>query len=156
MPISACIGAAAVMEAWPTSHGEALHTQTFLGHPLGCAAAIASMRVLDEQKLVKRAAETGALALDRLARGLAGQPGVLDVRGRGLMLGVELSEPEDAVRVVARALEQGVILLQAGDQGRVLSITPPLGIEQFALLAAIDVLIGLITEQSQPGEEAAT
>lgn len=149
MPLSACIGSAAVMDAWPTSEGEALHTQTFLGHPLGCAAAIASMRVLDEQKLVERAAETGALALDRLATSLAGQPAVADVRGRGLMLGIELSEPTHAVRVVARALERGVILLPAGDQGRVLSITPPLGIEQFALFGALDVLIDLVLERAE-------
>ena len=56
------------MDAWPESRGEALHTQTFLGHPPSCAAALASLAVLDEEKLVQRAAETGAAALERLAR----------------------------------------------------------------------------------------
>jgi 4-aminobutyrate aminotransferase/(S)-3-amino-2-methylpropionate transaminase len=59
MPISACIGRAAVMDAWPPSRGEALHTQTFLGHPPGCAAALAAIAVIEDEKLVQRAAERG-------------------------------------------------------------------------------------------------
>jgi 4-aminobutyrate aminotransferase-like enzyme len=147
MPLSACIGKSSVMDAWPASVGEALHTQTFLGHPLGCAAAIASMRVLDEQGLVRRASETGAVALERLATALTSASAVADVRGRGLMLGVELEEPAVALEIVRRALERGVILLPSGDGGRVLSITPPLGIEQFALLSALDTVIELVLEK---------
>jgi 4-aminobutyrate aminotransferase-like enzyme len=146
MPLSACIGRSAVMDAWPASGGEALHTQTFLGHPLSCAAAVASMRVLDEQALVRRAAETGAVALERLATQLASASAVADVRGRGLMLGIELHQP--ALEIVGRALERGVIVLPSGDGGRVISITPPLGIEHFALLAALDIVTELILQAS--------
>ncbi|HXV36591.1 MAG TPA: aspartate aminotransferase family protein, partial [Myxococcota bacterium] len=63
MPISACLGRAELMDAWPRCDGEALRTQTFLGHPPGCAAALASIAVLEEEKLVERAAELGAHAL---------------------------------------------------------------------------------------------
>ena len=71
MPISACLGRAELMNRWPPSGGEAIHTQTFLGHPLGCAAGIASLATLAEHNLVERAAELGdlvrraAVAVDR-------------------------------------------------------------------------------------------
>jgi 4-aminobutyrate aminotransferase/(S)-3-amino-2-methylpropionate transaminase len=129
MPLSACLGRAAVMDAWPPSRGEALHTQTFLGHPPGCAAALATLAVLEDEKLVQRAAETGARALAFLRHRLAGAPGVTEVRGRGLLLGVECDGPERVARAVARALARGVIALPSGDDGRVLSLTPPLCID---------------------------
>ena len=84
------------------------------------------------------------LALEHLATKLGGCNAVVDVRGRGMMLGVELKEPAQTQAVVRGALERGVILLPSGDGGRVLSITPPLGIEQFALLGALDILIELV------------
>jgi 4-aminobutyrate aminotransferase/(S)-3-amino-2-methylpropionate transaminase len=146
MPLSACIGSADVMDAWPASTGEALHTQTFLGHPLGCAAALAALRILDEQKLPTRAAETGALALERLRAGLSGQSQVVEVRGSGLMIGIELTSGDRARAVVQAALERGVILLPCGTDGRVVSITPPLSISPLALLPALDDLIALIAE----------
>ena len=140
MPISACVGRAEVMDAWPASTGEALHTQTFLGHPAGCAAALASIRVLEEEALVERAAETGAAAL-RFLEERVGCTGVAQVRGRGLMLGIECDSPERAARGVRRALKRGYILLPSGDDGRVLSITPPLGIEPEVLLDALGTVL---------------
>ena len=142
MPLSACMGRAAVMDrAWPESRGEALHTQTFLGHPLGCAAALASIGILEREGLAERAATTGALAREHLTAKLSGCAGVVDVRGLGLMLGVELRSPEDAAAVVRQCLERGVILLPSGNAGQVLSISPPLTIEPDVLLAALDVVI---------------
>jgi 4-aminobutyrate aminotransferase-like enzyme len=141
MPLSACIGRAELMDAWPPARGEALHTQTFLGHPPSCAAALASLAVLEEEKLIERAAELGALALNRLERRLAGRPGVLDVRGRGLLLGIECDAAERASATCARALERGVLLLASGDDGRVLSITPPLSIEREILELALDLVV---------------
>jgi 4-aminobutyrate aminotransferase/(S)-3-amino-2-methylpropionate transaminase len=140
MPISACLGRAEWMDTWPASDGEALHTQTFLGHPPGCAAALACIAVMEEQGLVERAASNGAAALGLLERGLAGRPGVRDVRGRGLLLGVEC---DDAGRVAAAcdaALARGVIALPCDDTGRVLSLTPPLSIEPAILKGAIEIV----------------
>jgi 4-aminobutyrate aminotransferase-like enzyme len=59
-PLAACIGTDAVMEHWPRSTGEAIHTSTFLGHPVGCAAALASMSALRDERLVERSADLGA------------------------------------------------------------------------------------------------
>jgi len=141
MPISACIGRATVMDAWPRSTGEALHTQTFLGHPPGCAAALASLAVIEDEKLVERAAETGARALAHLKSRLEGARSVVDVRGRGLMIGIECDGGERAGATCAAALARGVIALQSGDRGEVVSATPPLGIEPEVLESALDVLV---------------
>ncbi len=103
MPISACIGTKTVMDAWPPSHGEALHTQTFLGHPPGCAAALASIAVIEEEKLVERAAELGGAALAQLRARLADRSGVADVRGRGLLLAIECDTPERSLRALRRS-----------------------------------------------------
>lgn len=140
MPLSACVGRSEWMDAWPPSSGEALHTQTFLGHPPSCAAALASLRVLEEEKLVERAAENGTLALEHLRARFVGRSGVAEVRGRGLMLGVECDSGARARAVCAAALRRGLILLGSGKDGRVLSITPPLCIERDALLDALDRL----------------
>jgi 4-aminobutyrate aminotransferase / (S)-3-amino-2-methylpropionate transaminase / 5-aminovalerate transaminase len=140
MPISACIGRAEVMDAWPPSSGEALHTQTFLGHPPACAAALASLAVLEEEKLAPRAAELGGHALERLRSATAGLASVAEVRGRGLLLGVECIGPEVARAAVSGLLARGVIALPAGDDARVIAISPPLSIGRNALDFALDAL----------------
>lgn len=132
-PFAACIGTDAVMEAWPRSQGEAIHTSTFLGHPVGCAAALASMRALREEGLVERAAETGAWLMARLAEMTAGHPNVGEVRGLGMMIGVELVRdratrepaPELAGRLTVESLRRGILLLGGGSYGNVLSLSPP-------------------------------
>lgn len=144
MPISACIGRAAVMDAWPASEGEALHTQTFLGHPPACAAALACLAVIAEEKLVERAHDSGALALERLRAGLEGRAGIADVRGKGLLLGVELDTTERTLAAWHGALRGGVIVLPSGDDSRVLSITPPLTIEADVLSDALDRLLACV------------
>jgi 4-aminobutyrate aminotransferase-like enzyme len=147
MPISACLGRAAVMDAWPASTGESLHTQTFLGHPPGCAAALAALAALADEKLAERSAALGARALAHLRGRLAGAlaaGAVRDVRGRGLLIGVECDGGERALRACGEALRRGVIVVPSGDAGEVLSVTPPLTIEEDALLAALDVLAGVV------------
>ncbi|MGH0037761.1 MAG: aspartate aminotransferase family protein [Myxococcota bacterium] len=141
MPISACIGREAVMDAWPPSTGEALHTQTFLGHPASCAAALASLRVLEEWGLVEHAAEVGAHALARLEAEAGFLDAVREVRGRGLMIGIECTSPERALDACRRALALGVILLPSGARGEVLSVTPPLCIERERLDLALSLVL---------------
>jgi len=140
MPISACVGRAEVMDAWPISEGEALHTQTFLGHPPGCAAALASMAVIEEEKLVERAADTGAAALVHMRRQLESRVGVVDVRGRGLLLAVECDTAARVSSTCEAALARGIIALPSDDAGRVLSLMPPLAIEREILEGAIDTI----------------
>jgi len=144
MPISACIGRAEVMDRWPVSEGEALHTQTFLGHPPACAAALAALAVLDEEKLCARAAEHGAVALQLLRARLGGLAHVKDVRGLGLLIGVELAGGAQALAACQEALRRGVICLPSGDDGAVVSLTPPLSIERDVLADALERLADVV------------
>ncbi len=129
-PISACMGRAEVMDAWGASRGEALHTQTFLGNPVGCAMALACLDVIEEQALPARSAELGQRWAEQLSR-------FGTVRGRGLMLGLELP---DALATSRRLLQEGWIALPAGVNGEVLGLTPPLNISESLLQAFLDVL----------------
>jgi 4-aminobutyrate aminotransferase len=148
MPFAACIATSAVMEAWPKSTGEAIHTSTFLGHPLGCAAALASMAVLRDERLVERSADLGARILARLREMTAGNPRVGEVRGLGMMIGIELVRgrdtrepaPDLAGRVVIETLRRGVLTLGGGIHGNVLSLSPPFVITEEQVDAALEVL----------------
>ncbi|MBW2272867.1 MAG: aspartate aminotransferase family protein [Deltaproteobacteria bacterium] len=140
MPISACLGREEVMDAWPLSTGEALHTQTFLGHPASCAAALASMRVIEKERLVEGAAEKGAAAMALLRKRLANRPAVREIRGRGLMIGIECDTTDRAREACEASLQRGVILLPSGEEGRVLSITPPLSVADELLEHALGLV----------------
>ena len=127
-PLSACVGRADIMDAWPESAGEALHTSTFLGNPLGCAMALASMRIHGDAEVARTVREKGA-TLKAALRAIR-SPHIGDVRGVGLMLGVELIEQDGrpatglAVSLVKRALRDGLILLADSPTSNVLSFTP--------------------------------
>ena len=141
MPISACMGRKEVFDAWPRSHGEALHTQTFLGHPASCAAAIASLAVAERWQLADRSRRLGLEALERLRAALSDVAAVRNVRGLGLMIGIECSSPEVSLAASAALLEKGYVLLPSGEGGRVLSLTPPLTIGEAALFEACDEIV---------------
>ena len=142
-PISATVARPDVMDAWPVSAGEALHTSTYLGSPMGCAAALANIGELQRLNLPRRARELGNALGARLSA-LRDSGKALDVRGRGLMWGIELADPARAQSLVIEALKRGVILLQAGVQGNVLSITPPLIISERQLFHAMDIVEELL------------
>ena len=152
MPISACLGAAQVMDAWPESPGEAMHTTTFQGHPIACAAASAAIEVIEDEGLIRRSREEGerwGALLDQLA---VQHPLVGDIRGRGLMRGIDLVRdpatrevaPLLAQRVVGEALRRGWILLLSGPEGNVISLSPPLTIAGELLDAAVEMLDGVL------------
>jgi 4-aminobutyrate aminotransferase-like enzyme len=133
-PISACVGTAAAMDAWGPSRGEAIHTQTFLGNPVGCAMALEVLAVIEEEGLVARAASEGAW----LREALLAVPGVRGVTGRGLMLGAVVERPLAAARAM---LSRGFVVLPAGEgAAEVLAITPPLSIARSQLEAAVAAL----------------
>jgi 4-aminobutyrate aminotransferase / (S)-3-amino-2-methylpropionate transaminase / 5-aminovalerate transaminase len=148
LPFAACIGTDAAMGAWPRSTGEAIHTSTFLGNPVGCAPALASIRTLREERLVERSATLGAWIRTELERITAGHPAVGEVRGLGMMIGVELVRdrasrepaPELVGRVVVECLRRGVLLLGGGIHGNVLSFSPPFVITERQVAAALQVL----------------
>lgn len=148
MPIAACIGSAEAMDAWPPSSGEAMHTSTFLGHPIACAAALAALEVIEEEALADRAAEQGARWREALADMVRAHPGVAEVRGSGLLVGIELAredgsgrvDGERAARTMVEALRRGWIVLKGGAAGHVLTLTPPLDMPRALLDAAVEAL----------------
>ena len=130
LPISACVASASLMSAWGVSTGEALHTSTFLGNPLACAASLAALDVLEDERLPAQAAAIGAVFKSGLRDLQAEFPEQInDVRGRGLMLGLAFATPALSLSLVPAALRLGLILLPAGD-GSVLEFVPPLTITE--------------------------
>src|SRR5208283_3761703 len=90
-PLSACVGRADFMDkAWPASRGEAIHTSTFLGHPVGCAMALEQIKEIGKLDSPKRSAELGTFLLGELRAKIPHSKFQIAVRGLGLMVGVEL------------------------------------------------------------------
>ena len=147
VPLSACVGPAGVMDAWPDSQGEAIHTSTFLGHPLACAAGLAVLDAMENEGTVARARRLGSELVMALRRALAGVEGVEEVRGLGLMVGIELARGAAAeplagagVRAAEAALAEGVLLLPAGARGHVVELTPPVDLTEEQLRFAVGVV----------------
>ena len=108
------------------------------------------MAVLERDGLVARSAELGQGALHRLRKALTARAHVTDVRGLGLMLGIEFASGHHCAAAVARCLENGIIVLPSGPGGCVLSITPPLSIDPPALTHALDVVIEASMQTGTP------
>jgi 4-aminobutyrate aminotransferase-like enzyme len=144
--VSAAIGTPSVMNAWPPSTGEAIHTSTFLGNPISCAAALAQLDCIERQRLMPRAAELGARVRARTKTWVSRFPAVAEVRGIGLLQGVvvrsgsQRTSTRIAGEIANRALARGVLVITEGDFGDVVAITPPATITEEQLDAALDVL----------------
>ena len=128
-PLSACVGRAEVMDAWPESSGEALHTSTFLGNPLGCAMAVASLREHARPETAAKVREAGRHL--RAALEKVDSPRIGNLRGVGLLVGMEIvgaggaPDSATAARCVTEGLRRGVLLLAGGRHGNVISLAPP-------------------------------
>ncbi|MCU0772875.1 MAG: aspartate aminotransferase family protein, partial [Verrucomicrobia bacterium] len=147
-PISACVGRADIMDvAWPASTGEAIHTSTFLGHPVGCAMALAQIAEIRRLDLVRRSESLGCLLvslLNHLPPSTFHLP--LRPRGLGLMAGLELRRPDgspamsETLEIIKRLLQRGFILLPEGEHSNVISFTPPLTVTRAQLDRTVDAL----------------
>ncbi len=141
-PISACVGKAEVMDRWPESTGEALHTSTFLGNPVGCAMALTSLEILERPETLALVAQAG-LRLEKALAGLCHES-IVEVRGRGSMWGVELDQ--NAGPLLAALLAKGLLFLADGPGGNVLSFTPPFTISEEELSFGIETVQGLLAD----------
>lgn len=138
VPIGAFIASQRVADA--ISQGE--HGSTFGGNPLACAAALASIAVVEEERLCDVAAARGARFMQRVREAAAGIDSIRDVRGLGLMIGVELTF--DGREVVAAMRERGILSNVTADT--VIRIVPPLVISDDDLDRLANVLIESIQE----------
>jgi len=154
-PLSACVGRAEMIDrAWPRSTGEAIHTSTFLGHPVGCAMALAEIKEISDKNLVERSAEMGLLLVEELKSRIVPPSGFeVKVRGQGLMVGMELNlmngEPasEFCLQIVSQMLQRGFILLPDGEAGNVISFTPPLTITHHQIRETVLALSDIIAKK---------
>jgi 4-aminobutyrate aminotransferase-like enzyme len=149
-PISACVGRADLMDAWPTSRGEAIHTSTFLGHPVGCAMALAQISEIEKLNLCERSAELGKILLDELGE-IKNAKLKIETPGLGLMAGIEISfsdgkpATEIAVGIIKKLLARGFIFLPEGEFSNVIAFTPPLTISKSQLAKAVNELKKVLT-----------
>ncbi len=136
VPIGACLarGVAATVLG-PGSHGS-----TFGGNPLACRAASVVLEILERDHLVDRAARLGKQLQAGFRQALARQPGVRDIRGLGLMIGIELDRP--CAELVGQALEAGLLINVTAE--RVIRLLPPLILEAGQVELLVDQLARLI------------
>lgn len=138
VPIGACLARGAAADVLgPGSHGS-----TFGGNPLACRAGTAVLDVLASEQLTKRAATSGTRILAGFHQALDGVAGVVQVRGRGLMIGIELDRP--CAELVSSALAEGMLINVTA--GCVVRLLPPLIIDDEQADCIIDTVSRLIRE----------
>jgi len=149
VPIGACLAAGAAASLFkPGSHGS-----TFGGNPLACAAALATLAVIEEEGLMQNAVDIGGFIRAGFAARLAGNPGVRDIRGAGLMIGIELAHP--CGELVQQALDRGLLINVTADN--VIRLLPPLNFTREQAGLVIDMLAPLILDflSRQPAPQPA-
>lgn len=148
MPIGAAIASPALMARWTTG----AHGGTYGGNPVSCAAALATIDVLTPQ--LPEVRRLGNIARDRLNSALADHPNVGDIRGDGLMIGIELvkdknsktPDPERVSAVRATCLKNGLLIVACGEFGQVIRLMPPLIIDEPTLNIGLDQFILALNE----------
>jgi len=144
MPISAVIGRADVMDSYPDGG----IGYTLSGHTLSVVAAIATLRVIERENLVERARELGDYIVKRLREMSERFEIIGDVRGKGLLIGVDIvrdkikKTPDKplALKIVWRAWEKGLVLLTVGRYGNVVRIAPPLNTPREVVERALEII----------------
>jgi 4-aminobutyrate aminotransferase len=129
LPLSGILAARELLDQLaPGAHGG-----TYGGNAVACAAALATLDVIDDERLVQRAERVGAAILERLRELAAAHPCVAEVRGRGLMIAIEFAEgdaltprPDLARGLLAEAMARNLLLLTCGTYGQAVRIIPPL------------------------------
>jgi acetylornithine aminotransferase len=138
IPIGTCMAAGTAATLFkPGNHGS-----TFGGNPFACAAALETLRIIEADGLMRNAVEIGDFFRDELRARLAGQRGVKEIRGAGLMIGIELAAP--CGELVTQALDAGLLINVTADT--VVRLLPPLVYTREDATTAMDRLVPLITE----------
>jgi acetylornithine/N-succinyldiaminopimelate aminotransferase len=150
VPIGACLAAGPAAQLFkPGNHGS-----TFGGNPLCSAAALATLEIIEEERLMDNAVRIGEFIRSELSQRLAGLRGVTEIRGKGLMIGIELENP--CGELVQQALEKGVLINVAVDN--VIRLLPPLIMkheEAELLLATLVPLVTAFLERQSTPQAAA-
>jgi 4-aminobutyrate aminotransferase len=146
-PLSAIAAPVDLMRsAWPGSQGG-----TYGGNAVACAAALATLDVIEDEGLVANSAAMGRLLRDGLAKVAADHPVISDVRGLGLMLGNEFRTPDGEPDVATakqaqhNAAERGLLLLMCGPYGNVVRMIPPLVVNEEQVADALTLWAEAVT-----------
>jgi acetylornithine/N-succinyldiaminopimelate aminotransferase len=135
-PIGACLASGAVADVFtPGKHGS-----TFGGNPLACVAALATLAVIEDEGLAARAGKLGNIIREGIAAKLAGAAGVKNIRGKGLMIGIELDRP--CGDLVERGLDAGLLINVTADT--VVRLLPPLNMKDTEVQLLIDGVSSVI------------
>ena len=135
-PIGACLARGAAASVFtPGKHGS-----TFGGNPLGCVCALTTLAIIEDEGLVERAGRIGQEIREGIARNLAGTTGVKEIRGKGLMIGIELDRP--CGDLVVRGFASGLLINVTADT--VVRLLPPLNLKDAEVQTLIDGVSGLI------------
>lgn len=138
MPIGACLAKGVAAGVFKPGN----HASTFGGNPLACAAALTTLEVIEEEQLLENAMVVGDYMRTMLKAELAGVPEIKEIRGQGLMIGIELSRP--CVDLVRQALEKGLLINVTSD--KVVRLLPPLVIERAEAEQVVSTLSGIVKE----------
>ena len=156
VPLSASIARRHLADAFADdTTKENVHPNTYAAHPVACAAALANLKIMEQDRLIENAATMGTRLRDGLDRAVGKRPIVGEVRGRGLLVCVDLVEPDgsgkalDGTRVAEldrKAWDRGAIVFA---RGSVLRLAPPLCITA----AEVDQLVGIVSESIEELEK---
>jgi putrescine aminotransferase len=140
IPLSASIATKRLAQAFsPDATKENVHPNTYAAHPVACAAALANLRIMEQDNLVENAEKMGARLLDGLQAAIGKHPLVGEVRGRGLLVCVDLVEPDGSGKPLDA---EKVATLDRKAWGTVLRLAPPLCITP----AEVDQLVGIVAD----------
>ncbi|HXZ54161.1 MAG TPA: aspartate aminotransferase family protein [Burkholderiales bacterium] len=136
VPIGACLARGAAASVFkPGTHGS-----TFGGNPLACVAALATLEAIEQEGLMRNAERVGGTILAGLREQLGGLPGVAEIRGQGLMIGIELDRP--CGELVGQALEAGLLINVTMDN--VIRLLPPLIMNEAEARETLAILVPLV------------
>jgi len=139
VPIGAIVGSERVWRIFDDS--PLIHTSTFGGNPLACAAGVAAVRAMVDERLPEQAAEKGELVLRGLEEIADVHPDVIaEVRGKGLLVGVEAVSEGAAAMLMSELFSAGILVVYSLNNQKVVRIEPPLNIPEPALERLLDVL----------------
>lgn len=137
-PLGACLAKGEIMDKWsPGAHGS-----TFGGNPVSCAAAVATIQVIQEKKLIEKSAKLGKYLVKKLKELQKKYPVIKDVRGLGLMVGVDFGDSDFVKKTINYCLKKQLVLISTGADGTVIRFIPPLIVKK----AEIDQALGIFEE----------
>lgn len=139
VPIGACLAAGAAAQLFKPGH----HGSTFGGNPLACAAALSTLAIIEDEGLMQNAVAIGDFICTQLRERLAGLSGIREIRGKGMMIGIELEKP--CKGIVERALQAGLLINVTAEN--VIRLLPPLVYTREHAQHLLDGLIPLIKDE---------